>query len=1447
MIKNQFGDNPPLVVEKDKIIINDHVINSNDPTIIDVLSKHEQGHLFGTHDGRPMAIEIVAGLPMKYPTQVRVPGGGEVNHDEINYVPTQYDQPPPPQKSSNNGRVPPPPPPPAKRPAGFVPGSPRGQPKRRPPPPPQSKRPPPPIQPQGKRPPPPVRRPPPPGPPRRPPVPGPQRPTPPPPPGPGDSNNQPSINSGVKVKPPPQFTPPASGQKARPPPQRQPPPPQQQNRLPRPPQKRPPPPQKKPLLPQQGRPKKPPPQSQNPRYPYQGGLPKRPPTSNSRPPPPSGGKRPPQQARPPPPGARIPNRPQGRPVRPPPQQARPTGSRPTPAGRPISQGQPNLPPQRVPQPKRPVNLDTRPPSLASSPSTGQQGGVVPSTFTTNQIQIQPSSGQNVIRIPSPSGASSPASGSSNGGFVTNPNPEGFQLVVNNQAVDVVDQEDVPTAPLSQIDQASLDLVSSVPFVPLTDGQQRPAQPPVQGQFVEPPPQTTPAPQRQPPPRTSAPQRQPPPRRPQTTQISVPSVPQFSGNGILPQPPRPEDRRDSTKPSAPSINQITPNRPAYPPKRPVSPPQKPQVQRLPPPTEPTEPVTRPQYQTPVSRPQSQTPVTRPQTPKRPQRPQPPSTRRPPPPRTRPPPTRRPAQRPPPTRPTRPSRRPAVQDPGTTPSRPYTKIDEPAVSPAFGTRIPSPQTPGQSERRPYNEHPNPNKRRKPKPTPTINSGASYEIDADGEVTDVTLTGPFGGYQGVIQTAVEPSFTVEKGYGTRQTTQLVQINNGQSDAIDNEGWVTDINLRPSLLRPTGSYFNTLSLTEKEAPKTITYPNEWSPQGEQTTEIPFTPQVPTAPNTNFPREWTTRNNQPTIQPTVTQRPPYQTAYDTDSNNNWRGTVEEAEVPTFGDRLDTPPYSRPSAPSPPAPSPPAGADDRDVVDQDYEDAQDTPEVTVRPTGQFVQPGRPTSTTTQFEQENPNKQRKPYPSDPSPTAAEETVPSTSPSRPAAIPSFLQPTTPDRPSRPARPSAPERPIRPYRPPIRRPIGRPDDPRPNWAIQGDVDQSQRPRRPQVRPTGQFVPVPGQNTNFDSIPQDSAGSDLIGLIPTDPTDPSYNVYESTAGTSDWPRITPTSDQFGGGQPLDGVLSDTEVGLTDSNGVLIDPNSDFNGILTDPNSESNDIQTIANSDFNRDAANTQIRQNGQFPSAGVNEVDGNDAFESTERVPSTEPPRPVSPLARQPTSPPLTQGPPIPFGPEDQSDTRGPLPRPTIRPRGPTRPPFAARPPFDLRRPGFGPPTTPQKPIVADEETSLNNNVISGRPDNTGPLRPSPTQQTSVDSNDLDLPEVEPSSPEEGRPIRRPFVKPFRPDIASNPPKDTFEGESEVPVIEGTFEPKGPIIPLQTNELPFTTNVVVRPRKPIIQTTSGQRVVINTGTSFRPTRPTRIRLPTVPIIRNTISRHVH
>ena len=112
MIKNQFGDNPPLVVEKDKIIINDHVINSNDPTIIDVLSKHEQGHLFGTHDGRPMAIEIVAGLPMKYPTQVRVPGGGEVNHDEINYVPTQYDQPPPPQKSSNNGRVPPPPPPP---------------------------------------------------------------------------------------------------------------------------------------------------------------------------------------------------------------------------------------------------------------------------------------------------------------------------------------------------------------------------------------------------------------------------------------------------------------------------------------------------------------------------------------------------------------------------------------------------------------------------------------------------------------------------------------------------------------------------------------------------------------------------------------------------------------------------------------------------------------------------------------------------------------------------------------------------------------------------------------------------------------------------------------------------------------------------------------------------------------------------------------------------------------------------------------------------------------------------------------------------------------------------------------------------------------------------------------------------------------------------------------
>ena len=71
VIKNQYGDNPPpLVVERDKIIINDHVINSNDPTIIDVLSKHEQGHLFGKHDGRPMAIEIVAGLPMQYPKQV---------------------------------------------------------------------------------------------------------------------------------------------------------------------------------------------------------------------------------------------------------------------------------------------------------------------------------------------------------------------------------------------------------------------------------------------------------------------------------------------------------------------------------------------------------------------------------------------------------------------------------------------------------------------------------------------------------------------------------------------------------------------------------------------------------------------------------------------------------------------------------------------------------------------------------------------------------------------------------------------------------------------------------------------------------------------------------------------------------------------------------------------------------------------------------------------------------------------------------------------------------------------------------------------------------------------------------------------------------------------------------------------------------------------------------
>ncbi|CAB4053973.1 unnamed protein product [Lepeophtheirus salmonis] len=62
--KHRASKDEPVYLDKDKLIINDHVIHTNDPYIIDVLNRFEQGHLFGEYRNKPMAIKILPGKHM---------------------------------------------------------------------------------------------------------------------------------------------------------------------------------------------------------------------------------------------------------------------------------------------------------------------------------------------------------------------------------------------------------------------------------------------------------------------------------------------------------------------------------------------------------------------------------------------------------------------------------------------------------------------------------------------------------------------------------------------------------------------------------------------------------------------------------------------------------------------------------------------------------------------------------------------------------------------------------------------------------------------------------------------------------------------------------------------------------------------------------------------------------------------------------------------------------------------------------------------------------------------------------------------------------------------------------------------------------------------------------------------------------------------------------------
>ena len=115
--------NKPVVQDDDILIINDHIIKSDDPHIVDVLNRFEQSHLFGKYDGQPMAIKIVPGLPMTLPKQhkVRVPGdviyvppinNGGGNQPQPHQTPHQNRNPPPPRpkkhiQNNNSNKRPP--------------------------------------------------------------------------------------------------------------------------------------------------------------------------------------------------------------------------------------------------------------------------------------------------------------------------------------------------------------------------------------------------------------------------------------------------------------------------------------------------------------------------------------------------------------------------------------------------------------------------------------------------------------------------------------------------------------------------------------------------------------------------------------------------------------------------------------------------------------------------------------------------------------------------------------------------------------------------------------------------------------------------------------------------------------------------------------------------------------------------------------------------------------------------------------------------------------------------------------------------------------------------------------------------------------------------------------------------------------------------------------------
>ena len=154
--------------------------------------------------------------------------------------------------------------------------------------------------------------------------------------------------------------------------------------------------------------------------------------------------------------------------------------------------------------------------------------------------------------------------------------------------------------------------------------------------------------------------------------------------------------------------------------------------------------------------------------------------------------------------------------------------------------------------------------------IGSGPGIVVDRprDGYMRDVTIAGP-DGRPVVIQTRqevvpqIDPSFTVSAGYPAYTDVYTIDptaepsfVSVPPSTTLEYQGWLTDGDPLAGLppLRPTTTTSLDFTIRETEAPKTVTYQNEWNTPGNTPT-ADFRPHRPPPPNSNFANEFTALN----------------------------------------------------------------------------------------------------------------------------------------------------------------------------------------------------------------------------------------------------------------------------------------------------------------------------------------------------------------------------------------------------------------------------------------------------------------------------------------------------------------------------------------------------------------------------------------------------------------